>query len=124
MAKAVLKFDRRLIGTWKSDRRRTFQNLKPPSNASPQRLKGRKRFKAFFGKLVIRWGRGTMYTELNGYRDSVKYQIIARDSKSIVVQFRSALFDEMEFQQIHFDGDDHYWVGIGGGLMECFTRVK
>jgi hypothetical protein len=114
--------DRRLLGTWKSDRRRTFQNFKPRRACAPQVLR---RLKAIFGKLFIRYGPKRYYTDLDGIRDSGAYEIVARDSKSVVIRHHDTLSGEDRLQHIHFDGE-FYWIAVAivnGTLREFFRRI-
>ncbi len=120
MKKSLPAYDRRLIGIWKSDRRKTFMHYKPKSTLSPSKLR---RFKALFGKFVVRWGRGKIYTELDGWKDSGPYEIVASDAESVVVRTHDAIFDRPVLHQIHFEGD-HYWIALDGGFCEWFRRVK
>lgn len=121
MKRSPQKFDRRLIGTWKSDRRRTFLHYKPPEDFTSEKLD---KFKSVFGKLTIRWGRGKYYTLLNGFRDVQSYEIVASDHDSVVVRIRHEIYGHDCLRQICFDGD-HYWIALDGGdLCEWFKRVK
>jgi hypothetical protein len=114
------KTDRRLLGTWVSDRRRTFRHFKPKAGCPPQSLR---KFKAIFGKLAVKWGRRFYHTELDGHRRSARYEVVASDASSVVVRSRDELSGEDQLQHIHFDGD-YYWVALSGGsLCEFFRRV-
>jgi hypothetical protein len=122
VGQSVPKVEPRLLGTWKSDRRRTFRFFKPKRGCSPQSLR---KFKAIFGKLVIRYTRRKYYTELDGYRDSGAYEIVAADSESVVIRFwsRGVFSEGARLQHIHFEGD-FYWIAVGGGgLCEFFRKV-
>jgi hypothetical protein len=119
MGKPEPKADRRLLGTWKSDRRRSFRNIRPKPGCRPAALR---KLKALFGKLVVRWGRVKYYTDLDGFRSSARYEVVARDSTSVVVRYLDSEGGEGRLQQIHFEGD-HYWIALGGGLCEYFRRV-
>ncbi len=106
---------------WQSDRRRTFQQFKPPMGCTPQNLR---KLKALFGKLVIRWGRGRCYTELDGYCDSVAYEVIAHDTSSVVIRYRDSITGETDrIQHIHFEVNC-YWIAVSGHLIEWFRRVE
>ena len=111
----------RLIGTWRSDRRRTFEQWKPRPGVKPQRVR---RFKSIFGKLVIRWGRTKCYTEQEGHRDSQPYEIVATDENSVIVRSEDAAFGGEMLLQIYFVGKDHYYVSTRWGMIEWFRRVK
>ena len=112
-------FDRRLIGSWKSDRRRTFKHYRPKAGCSAASLR---KFKALFGKLVIRWGRTKSYSELDGHQSVAAYEVVASDADSVVIRYHDTLAGEDRLRQIHFV-DDYYWITVGGGLCEWFRRV-
>ena len=112
--------DPRLIGTWQSDRRRTFRHFKPKAGCRPASLL---KLKRLFGKLVIEWGRTKYTTELDGVRSTARYRVVARDTSSVVVAFADDLTGGAEvLRQIHFHGD-HYMMPTGGSLVEWFRRV-
>ena len=119
LAQPISKFDGRLLGTWKSDRRRTFQDYVALPGTTPQQVR---KLKALFGKFLIRGGRGKTYTELDGFKSVGEYEVVARDSQSVVVRYYDELFEEYQLRQIHFEGE-HYWLWAGT-LLEYFRRVK
>ncbi|MEO2087983.1 MAG: hypothetical protein ABGY75_00590 [Gemmataceae bacterium] len=114
------RHDRRLIGTWKSDRRMTFRHWKPKPGCPPE---SERKFKALFGKLVVRWERGRYHSEIDGHRETVPYEVMAADSASVVIRFRDPYLGE-RLQQLFFDGD-RYWVAtpLAPGMVEYFRRV-
>ncbi|HEY4260196.1 MAG TPA: hypothetical protein VGM98_08550 [Schlesneria sp.] len=112
MAKTPTKFDKRLIGTWQSDRRKTFQHYKPDKSISAAHLR---RFKALFGKFVIRWGRTKCYSELDGWEDS-------GDDSSVVIRHPHSIAKQNVLKQIHFEGDC-YWFALDGSMNEWFRRI-
>jgi hypothetical protein len=120
MAKSLPNIDRRLLGTWKSDRRRTFRHFRPKAGCSPASFR---KFRALFGKLVIRWGHGKSYAELDGHRSVTAYEVVASDSRSVVIRYFDSLAGEDRLRQIHFDGE-YYWIALGGGLCEYFRRMQ
>ena len=116
----VPKFDKRLIGTWKSDRRRTFQHYKAKPGTDPKQLR---KLKSLFGKMTIRWGRGKHHSDLEGSLSSAEYEIIGRDSSSVVVRLWDDLLQEYQVRQIHFE-EDYYFITVWGGLCEYFRRIS
>ena len=56
------------------------------------------------------------------YREVRHYEIVARDSQSVVIQFWSELFEEHQVRQIYFEGE-FYCMALGGGLCEYFRRI-
>lgn len=119
MAAKVSKYDNRLIGTWISDRRRTFQNYKPKRGFDPKKLR---KLKSLFGKFIIRWGRRKYYTQLGNYRDTSSYEVVDRDTHSVVIRCWCDIFKEYTLRQIQFE-DDCYFIALGGGLCEYFRRA-
>ncbi len=128
--------DRRLLGIWKSDRRKTFQHFTPSPQATSESLA---RLKLIFGKLIIRYGKTRYYSEYNGSSDSTRYEVVAKDSSSVVIrEFHNNpiasypgatrdllldLFPPEKLVQIHFE-DKWYWIWAWGhGLREYFRRV-
>ena len=120
MSKPPAKYDRRLIGSWKSDRRRTFEHFKPNATASPKSIR---KLKSMFGKLIVRYTRRRCHSEYDGTPlDPFHYEVVAADDESVVVRFWDTIFDREMLQQIHFEGD-YYWIAKWG-RVEWFRRVK
>jgi hypothetical protein len=113
------KLDRRLLGTWKSDKRQTFRWFYPKPGCPPESLR---RLKALFGKLVVRWGYRKFRSDLEGYKDSEPYEVVASDAESVVVRFLDTGDPRGRLRQIHFEGD-YYWLWAGG-IREYFKRVR
>jgi hypothetical protein len=122
MTKAHSTVDHRLLGTWRSDRRRTLQFYKPGPHSTP---KGHRKFKSIFGKLIVRWTARRCYLEFDGTRFdgepwSEPYEVVATDETSVVV--RTAGVDGTRvLSQIHFEGD-YYWIAVDG-VCEYFRSV-
>lgn len=114
------KWDSRLIGTWKSDRRRTFRNWQPKSGADPKAVL---KFKSLFGKMTVRWGREKYHSELGSYRETANYEIVGRDSNSVVIRSWDTIYQEYRLVQIHFE-EDCYFIALGAGLSETFRRIS
>ena len=111
-SQAVL-IDRRLLGTWKSDRKRTFEGHLWPATATPTI---QRRYRAIFGKLVVRWTPKRTTSELDGLRETNTYQVLASDIDSVAVLVDGSIY------HIHFDGDEYYYLNLGR-TMEYFRRV-
>ena len=119
MPRRRAKFDKRLLGTWQSDRRRTLRDWIWPANLSAAKLK---RAGNIFGHLTIRYTREYAHTEFRGVRESTQYQLIAADSSSVAVTSFSTLLGEKRIQHIHFE-NGCYWVSVGRN-REWFKRIK
>jgi len=113
------KTDRRLLGTWRSDRRRTLKEWvwRPGTTA-----KQRKFITDMFGHLTIRYTRHRMRSEFKGHRDSQPYEVIGTDSDSVAIMVYVGWMEERMIYHIHFEGDRHYWIAIGR-QREWFRRV-
>jgi hypothetical protein len=118
MARSSKLIDRRLWGTWRSDRRRTFQFFKPKSGAKPATVR---KLKSLFGKMTVRWTARRCHIELNGQSWSEPYEVVAKDANSVVVRVRG-IGDALELAQIHFEGD-YYWVATILPMNEYFRRI-
>lgn len=121
MKTTLPSFDRRLLGTWKSDRRKTFEHYKPPSRMSQEQFR---KLRLLFGKLIIRWGKGKVSTSICNFKESAPYKIIAGDSKSVVIQAEHLIYGPDCLTQIHFEGD-YYWIALDDAhICEWFRRIK
>jgi len=109
--------DSRLIGTWKSDSRRTRREI-----AARKDIRGSKRAKlaSLFGKLELRYTRTHCYTKLGDYRTTMRYTVVAKDSSSVATVSENRLGGKQIFH-IHFEGDG-YWISLGR-IREYFKRV-
>lgn len=122
MKESKRKWDRRLLGTWKSDKRRTFKHYRPRRGCSPQALA---RLKSLFGKLIVHWGAGTYHTILDGRKTTGTYKIVAQDWNSVVIRSFNEFIGEFDLTQIIFDGEYYYITTIWAGhIVEHFRKVK
>ncbi len=117
----------RLLGTWKSDRRRTFRNWKPSAQATPAQTR---KFKSLFGRLTIRWTSKRGYSSFDNVFDKGEpYAVVACDDDSLVIRTAKPkwLGEGTELHHIYFDDDGvHYWTPlvIIEGFVEWFRRVE
>jgi hypothetical protein len=120
MGQPARKTDARLLGTWRSDRRRTLQDwIWPPRTGE----KVRKRLSAAFGHLILRYTRTRIYSDLKGFQDTETYEILGADSNSVAIVVRGPLPEQGTIYHIHFEGDRHYWISLGR-QREWFRRVE
>jgi hypothetical protein len=134
------KFDKRLLGTWKSDKRRTFKDWVWKKKLAPAR---RKFFESLFGKLRVTYTRGRVISSLRhrGWEQSQRYIVVAHDETSVAIvkygplQIKDRrkydaenlkLAEEMfgvhpKITHIHFD-KQHYWISLGNGRNREFFR--
>ncbi len=117
-------YDRRLVGTWQSDRWKTIRHFKFRPSTS---RKHRRLFAGIFGKLKIRWGRRRYTWWCEGDEETTppkteRYEIVAMDEHSVVIRIHDFLLGEQTLRQIHFEGD-RYWMAVSGNLIEWFRKV-
>jgi hypothetical protein len=108
--------DRRLLGTWRSDKERTLALWKYQKELSPE---VRERFERIFGKFTLRFTETHIYTVFEDTRDTVPYTVVARDANSVVIAWHED--KERSLQHIHFDADG-YFV-LSGHNVEFYKRV-
>ena len=111
--------DSRLLGTWKSDARRTLKELRLRRDMTAKRLAW---FRKAFGKLELRFTRERMYSELRGSREWVRYRVAAKDDDSVAVVYTDPTTGEEHISHMNFR-KDHYWIALEGGIREFFKRV-
>ena len=130
--------DRRLLGTWKSDCRKTLRHFVPSPNATRT---SQRRLKSIFGKLVVRYAKHRFFAEYDGSVDSTRYEVVTTDASSVVIRVfrndsevnpygqlgRRLMLDlfpnKEELVQIHFE-EKWYWIWTYGHfLREYFRRV-
>jgi hypothetical protein len=114
------KTDKRLLGTWHSDRRRTLKELRFRPGLS---RKHRDYLRASFGYLRVRYTRRQIHGVLRDYRFSQPYEVLASDAISVAIRHYYELTDEWLITHIHFHDDRHYWISVGF-IREWFRRVK
>ena len=136
----------RLWGTWKSDRKKTFEYSQPTKKLTPQQVR---KFRSMFGKLVHIWTRTRVSSFFDCDRfpgspdrtpDVIQYSVVARDATSVVIltseiptrrrkakaspSGRSEVLDvSTTLLTIHFDGDAGYRICLGS-MSEYFSRVE
>ena len=117
-----MKTDRRLIGTWRSDRRRTLRELRFRPGIP---RKKQKTLRGIFGKLQVTYTRNRVRYVLDEYRATRPCEILASDSLSVAIRFHDEITGEWCIQHIHFDprDPDRYWVSFGWN-REWFRRVE
>lgn len=120
MAAKKSKTDKRLMGTWQSDRARTLKELRYRPGMT---AKQRKMFRGLFGHLRLSYGRKYVHGVLRDYHFTDPYQVIASDQHSVVIRMYSKVLEQWTLYHVHFADEDHYWVAIGFN-REWFKRLK
>lgn len=63
-----------------------------------------------------------MKGKMDDYEFTHRYEIVARNSFSLVIQYQGQIEGEWCIYHIHFE-KDKYWIPIGGN-REWFKRLK
>jgi hypothetical protein len=114
-------FDRRLLGRWRSDKRRTLRDLNARRDISP---KAKRLLSKMFGKLEIRFTRTRCRTTLNDESSTTRYVVVAKDLSSVAIVSRSWASGKDAITHIHFENSS-YWIHVGTGkFREFFTRIN
>ena len=119
MAHSPPKTDKRLLGTWKSDRRRTFSEWIFRRKPTPEKLR---KLRAIFGKLQITYTRTRIRSLYHDDQQTRVYKVLGPDEESVAIGTK-VVAKHIRIQHIHFDGPDRYWISLSGRNREWFRRV-
>jgi hypothetical protein len=112
--------DKRLLGEWKSDRRRTLKDWNWPKVPTAAR---KRKFYALFGRLKIKYTRTKLHTWMDGKKlDVQNYETLACDSQSVAIVCPTVLEPEGRIYHINFEGNDAYWISLSSSNVEWFKR--
>ena len=111
--------DSRLLGTWRSDARKTALEIAVRRDISAAQ---KKELRKLFGKLELRYTPTLCYSFLNGTVSVNRYVVVAKDTSSVVLVVLNPTVGRY-IVHIHFEGP-RYWIILGSGRMrEFFKRV-
>jgi len=116
----VPKTDKRLLGTWRSDRQRTLKEWSFPPGTT---RKHRRFLRGIFGKLRLTFTRKHIQYVLKDWRHVAEYRVIGRDAYSVATISLDFLGKEWHVEHIHFDGKNSFWISVGRN-REFFKRVS
>lgn len=113
----------RLIGTWKSNREKTLENLRQVPNLSEGQ---RNKLTPLFGKISTTYDGKRGITKLNGESFEEPYTVISDTPQAIVIESLDAMTKKKEKVTLRFSGKDEFCVDVVQvpGLAECFARQK
>jgi len=108
-----------LIGVWKSDRARTLEFWGFPKRANARARKFLSS-RGFFGNLMWKITRTHIYHawEISG---SSPYRILWQNKYHVVI--RIGRRNHFEVRDIHFDGQDGFYMLAGKANCEFFRRI-
>lgn len=114
------KTDKRLLGSWRSDRRRTVAEWRFRKRLAPKR---RRWFLGTFGKLQVTFTPTRIRSVFNETCLVQRYEVLASDADSVAIRYEDIqVTGRWCIQHIHFEGRDRYWIALGGN-REWFKRV-
>ena len=113
--------DTRLLGTWKSDKRRTAREVVARKDFKPNR---KAKLLSLFGKLELRYTRTHCHSRFDGEKlSSGNYHVVAKNSESVVVVTTNPISGDV-ISHLHFEGPNLYWVSVAGRFREYFRRIS
>ena len=117
LAASSRKTDKRLLGTWRSDKERTTRLWRYKTELDAE---NKLKFESIFGKLTRRYTSTCLYSDFDGDKTSGKYSVIASDTRSVVLAYTEE--DGTRLEQVFFEED---WIYILAGYnVEFFRRVE
>lgn len=122
MANTLGVMHQQLLGTWKSDRRKTFQTW---SGYDQFTLSQKQKLGKIFGHLKIRYTDQFFDWKQKGETTRDKYKVIEEDSDSHVMRTYSHLYCVDVLHHLHFEnirGKSYYWIGFKN-YSEWFRQI-
>lgn len=111
-------YDSRLLGTWRSDARRTAREIAARRDIAASK---KAQLTQLFGKLVLRYTRTRCYATLDGRTEISRYVVVAKDQSSAAVVLMDPLTREQTITHVHFE-NRRYWISLGP-FREYFRKV-
>jgi hypothetical protein len=113
-------YEPRLIGTWRSDARKTSREIAARRDIPASK---KSKLRRLFGKLELRYTRTHCHARLENFGTVTRYTVVAKDSSSVAIVSDDPIAGKQIFH-IHFD-TDYYWICLGSGRMrEFFKRLN
>src|SRR5262245_10805678 len=101
--------DSRLLGTWRSDTRRTMRDILARRDITPR---GRKVFRGIFGNLELRYSRTRVYSKFRGSLEVNRYNVLGKDEEGVAIQVERGPGNLGRLYHIRFD-EPYYWICLG-----------
>ena len=111
-----------LLGTWRSDRKRTIAQWIYPKRLADDR---RKHFEAIFGKLRYHYTATTLTSKLGARVSKGRYKILWSQEGPIFPQILILVSskDGEAVQHVYFDSPNSFYIHAGK-CIEFFKRVR
>jgi hypothetical protein len=121
--------DQRLLGDWRSDKRRTLREFRQIKGVPEKHIKLLN--KMIFGRLVQSWGRRIYTSYMDGDLSTRRrYSVLAKDETSVALWIeadRNSWLEEKDhILHLHFEGANLYWFPVfeGSFKREWFRRIE
>jgi len=116
--------DKKLIGTWKSDREKTVAEcMRCVPNRFDIRPERKERFAELFGHMVHSYTENELTTEYKGEVIAGTYEIIERGDKFLIIRIHFECTDD-QIVKIRFENNfESYWVNEDTEFPENFTKI-
>ena len=83
-AVALMALQKQLLGTWRSDKKRTLDDFSPYLK---QKDLGKKRkISRIFGKLEMKWTRLYVATDFEGDRSRYRYRVVDESQETLIIR--------------------------------------
>jgi hypothetical protein len=113
-------YEPRLIGTWRSNARKTSREIAVRRDIPASK---KSKLERLFGKMELRYTRTHYHARSGNFVSITRDTVVARDSSSVAIVSDSPIAGK-QIWHIHFEGD-YYWICLGSGRMrEFFKRLK
>src|SRR5258706_9411560 len=94
MENCLRMYDPRLIGTWRSDARKTFREIAARRDIPASK---KSKLRRLFGKLELRYTRTHCHARLGSFVSVTRYTVVAKDSFSVAIVSHSPIAGKTDF---------------------------
>jgi len=115
--------DKRLIGTWKSDRRKTLAWAKKNGLLTHPRLR-KQPLISIVCPLFLAYDERLVHYLFDGEYDRARYRTIAKDEKGNLGTVEPCDFNKQKLWHTTFENHHSYWVMVDGIYREYFRKLS
>ena len=125
IAGCALRYDERLIGTWKSDREKTVSDFykRFPSRFENNPEK-KERFAEMFGHLIHSYTPTEIITGYGGETSAMKYSVVKKAENFVIINIYCSECDNEERRITFEDNFQSYSLDENWGIKEYFKKVQ
>jgi hypothetical protein len=110
--------DSRLIGTWRSDGRKTAKEIAARRDISASK---KAKLRRFCGKLELRYTPSRCHSRLGGQVSVNRYAVVAKDAWSAALVVFNPILGK-QIVHVHFESENRYWITLDSGRMREFLK--